>query len=85
MSVNIVLVQIRARAFFHKDLRMMTYPGIRPDTTPAWISNHMLSKMWHETTYPIRNFYGANVEVWEWIYNYTPHIMIDVTTYSCWD
>ena len=43
MSVNIVLVQIRARAFFHKDLRMMTYPGIRPDTTPAWISNHICS------------------------------------------
>ena len=28
---------------------------------------------------------GAAVEVWEWISNFTPHIIIDVITYQCWD
>ena len=31
---------------------------------PAWISNHIPSKMWDENTYPFPNFNGATVEVW---------------------
>ena len=30
---------------------------------PAWISNHMPSKVWDEITYPFLNFNGATVEV----------------------
>ena len=30
---------------------------------PAWISNHLSSKMWDELTYPFLNFNGATVEV----------------------
>ena len=30
---------------------------------PAWISNHMLSKVWDEITYPFLNVNGATVEV----------------------
>ena len=30
---------------------------------PAWISNHMLNKVWDEITYPYLNFNGATVEV----------------------
>ena len=30
---------------------------------PAWISNHMPSKMWDEITYPFLNFNGCTVEV----------------------
>ena len=37
---------------------------------PAWISNHMLGKVWDEITY----------EVWEWISNF----ITDVITFPCW-
>ena len=30
---------------------------------PEWISNHMLSKMWDEITYPFLNFSRTTVEV----------------------
>ena len=30
---------------------------------PAWISNHMLSKVWDEITYPFLNFNGATLNV----------------------
>ena len=30
---------------------------------PAWISYHMLRKVWDEITYPFLNFNGATVEV----------------------
>ena len=30
---------------------------------PAWISNHMLGKVWDEITYPFLNFNGCTVEV----------------------
>ena len=30
---------------------------------PAWISNHMSSKVWDEITYPFPNFNGCPVEV----------------------
>ena len=42
-----------------------------------WISNHMISKVWGEITYPFPNFNGATVEVWEWISNLIPHFMMD--------
>ena len=32
---------------------------------PAWISDHMHSKLWGEITYSFPNFNGAIVEVWE--------------------
>ena len=38
--------------------------------TPAWISNHMRSKVWAEVTYPFPNFNGCTVEVWEGISNF---------------
>ena len=41
---------------------------------PSWISNHMPSKVWDEITYPVPNFN----EVWEWISNFIPHIIMDV-------
>ena len=39
---------------------------------PAWISNHMRSKVWDKITYPLPNFIGATVEVWEWIKKFHP-------------
>ena len=30
---------------------------------PEWISNHVLSKVWGEITYPLLNFNGCTVEV----------------------
>ena len=38
---------------------------------PAWMNNHMLSKVWDEITYPFPNFNGCTVVVWEWIRNFT--------------
>ena len=51
---------------------------------PAWISNHMPSKRWDESTYPLPNF-NCTIEVWEWISNSISHFIMDVITYPCWD
>ena len=39
--------------------------------------------MWHEITYPFPNFNGCTLEVWEWISNFIPHIIMDVIIYPC--
>ena len=53
-----------------------------PSVAPllAWINYnlsmdkyHMDSKVCDEITFPFPNFYGATIEVWEWISNF-PHI-----------
>ena len=41
----------------------------------------MPSKVWDEITDPFPNFNGCTIEVWEWISNFIPHIMMDVITY----
>ena len=51
---------------------------------PAWICNHMLSKMWDDITYPFSNFNGANIEIWEWISDFIPHFIMDLITCPCW-
>ena len=51
---------------------------------PAWLSNHMLSKVWDEVTYPFPNFNGCTVEVLEMISYFIPHFIKDVITYPCW-
>ena len=48
---------------------------------PAWIINHMPSKVWNEITHLFPNFNGAVVGVWEWISNFIIHFMMDVITY----
>ena len=57
----------------------------RLSSIPGWISTHMISKVWDEIIYPIPNFNGCTVEVWEWINNFILHIIADVITYPCWD
>ena len=52
---------------------------------PAWISNHMHRRGWDGLTYLFLTFNGCTTEVWEWINNFIPHIIIDVITYPCWD
>ena len=52
---------------------------------PAWMSNHMPRKLWNEITYPFPNFNGVTIEVWEWISNLIPHIIMAVITYPSWD
>ena len=47
----------------------------------AWISNHMPSKVWDEITYQFPNFNGYTVEVWEWISNFTTHVIITACDY----
>ena len=38
---------------------------------PAWISNHIPSKVWDEIAYPFPNFNGRTLDVWELISNFT--------------
>ena len=52
---------------------------------PAWISNHMPSKILVKITYPFSNFYGVTFEVWECISKVTPHFRTCIITYSCCD
>ena len=39
---------------------------------PAWIINYIHYKVWDGITYPLPNFNGATVEVWEWISYFIP-------------
>ena len=41
----------------------------------------MPRKVEDEITYQFPNFSGYTVEVWEWISNLVPYIIIDVITY----
>ena len=41
--------------------------------------------MWDEITYPLPNFSGGAVEAWDWLSNFTPHIIMDVITFPFWD
>ena len=52
---------------------------------PVWISNHMPRNVWDETTYPLLNFSGCAVEVWELTNNFIQHFIMDVITYPSWD
>ena len=36
----------------------------------AWISKSICFKVWNEITYPLWEFNGAGIEVWEWISNF---------------
>ena len=49
--------------------------------SPVSIHNHMHSKVWYEITYPIPNFDGCTVEVWEWKINFIPNFIMDVDIY----
>ena len=51
----------------------------------ACIINHMPNKVWGEITYLFPNLSGPTVEVWEWISNFFPHIIMDVITYPFGD
>ena len=44
---------------------------------PAWISNHMPSKVCDRITYPFPNFNSCTIEVLEWMNNFIPHISVD--------
>ena len=49
----------------------------------AWINNCSHHKVWHKITHLFLNFNGYIVEVWEWLSDFIPHIIMDVNTYSC--
>ena len=42
----------------------------------ALISNYVIIKLWDEFTYLFPNFNGCTVEVWEWISNFIPHLIM---------
>ena len=53
--------------------------------TQAWISHHMLIKVWDKCTYPFPNFNGATVEAWEWMSNFFSDFTRYLITYPCCD
>ena len=42
-------------------------------------------KLWDEITYPYLKFNNHTVDVFEWMRNFIPHIMMDVIIYPCCD
>ena len=46
------------------------------------INNYMPSKVWDQITYPFPNINGCTVEVWEWINNFIPRIIMKVINSS---
>ena len=75
-KVNVILLWFDTRGPFYEH---------RLTLIPAWIDNHMPSKVWDKITYPFPNFNDATVEVSEWISNFIPHFVMGVITYPCWD
>ena len=49
------------------------------------VSNHMLSKVWPEITYPLTHFNTCTAEVWECISNFIPQFIIVVITHPYWN
>ena len=45
----------------------------------------MPAKVWVEITNAFLNFSGYTAEVWEWISNFSIHIIMDVIIYPCFD
>ena len=41
--------------------------------------------MWVEIVHQFSNVNGETVEVWEWMSNFTPHIIRQAITYARWD
>ena len=44
----------------------------------------MPSEIWDEITYTFPNFNVVTIELWEWISNFIPYLMIDAITYPYW-
>ena len=43
---------------------------------PAWISSCIHCEVWDEIVYPIPNYTGCPIDVWEWISNFIPHFIL---------
>ena len=50
-----------------------------------WTCNRMPSERRNGIIYAFPNFNGCTVEVWDWISNFIPHIILDGVTYPCRD
>ena len=64
---NGICVNIQYKMYEYKDNLYGPFLKTNMDKTliPTWISNHILSKVCGETTYPFPNFNSCTVEVWE--------------------
>ena len=45
----------------------------------------MPCNVWNEIIYPFPNFSICTVEVWQWLSDFIPHILMGVITYLFWD
>ena len=45
----------------------------------------MPNKVLGEINFPSSKLNGAGIEIWEEMSNFTPHFIMDVITYLCWD
>ena len=52
---------------------------------PAWINNRMPSRVSEEINYPFPNLDGCTVVFWDWISDISPHFIMGVIIYPCWD
>ena len=52
---------------------------------PAWKSNYIHYEMWVEMIYPLPNFKGATLEIWEWTRNSILHVAGYVIILPCRD
>ena len=51
----------------------------------VWVHGCVCAYVCTTLRYYLLNFNGWTVEVWEWISNFTPHFIMDVIGYPCWD
>ena len=59
---------------------LLTWLNFNPNMDKYYIHYNM----WYQITYPLPNFNGVTVEVWEWISNFIPNLAMHVVTYPCW-
>ena len=52
---------------------------------PPWMRNCPVKCAMKLLIVMFQNLNGATVEVWKWVSNFTPHIIMDVMTHPYWD
>ena len=70
LSLGLISISITMNPFCLHGLTLIT----------AWICYPMPSKMWGEITYPFLNFNCVSIEIYDWISNFVPHLIINIAT-----
>ena len=86
---NVIVVirhdkSVRCEPWFYRYSGPVYYHGLT-SIIPASIHNCITSPAWDEFSYPWPNIHGCNIDVWEWLSNFTPNIKMGFINHPCKD